>query len=86
MRKIVSLLFGLFLMHSVGVLGQTDYSAQRKQMVERQLQGRDIVDLSTLSAMLNVPRHKFVPDEMKPYAYNDRPLPIGNGQTISQPY
>ncbi|MBT8305552.1 MAG: protein-L-isoaspartate(D-aspartate) O-methyltransferase [Maribacter sp.] len=86
MRKIVSLLFGLFLMHSVGVLGQTDYSAQRKQMVERQLQGRDIVDLSTLSAMLNVPRHKFVPEEMKPYAYNDRPLPIGNGQTISQPY
>ncbi|MGY8914930.1 MAG: protein-L-isoaspartate(D-aspartate) O-methyltransferase [Flavobacteriales bacterium] len=65
---------------------QDDYAATRKEMVKTQLQGRDIVDPATLFAMLNVPRHKFVAEELKPLAYKDRALPIDHGQTISQPY
>ena len=68
------------------MLGQEDYASKRKQMVDTQIKARGIVDYGTLYAMLNVPRHEFVPADMKPYAYNDNPLPIGNGQTISQPY
>lgn len=55
-------------------------------MVERQLQGRDIVDARVLAAMGDVPRHAFVPDAVVDFAYDDRPLPIGQGATISQPY
>ncbi len=55
-------------------------------MITRQLQARDIRDPNVLSAMRKVPRHEFVPDTMKKYAYNDEPLPIGEGQTISQPF
>ena len=86
MKRIVLLLISVFLMNCATVSGQADYTTQREQMVKWQLQGRDITDLATLSAMLNVPRHEFVPEGMKVRAYNDGPLPIGNGQTISQPY
>lgn len=86
MKRLVAILIGVLLMHCFPLLGQTDFTAQREQMVKWQLQGRDITDLATLSAMLNVPRHEFVPETMKAYAYSDRPLPIGNNQTISQPY
>jgi hypothetical protein len=55
-------------------------------MVERQIEARGIRNRAVLRAMRTVPRHRFVPDDMKPYAYQDRPLPIGYGQTISQPY
>jgi protein-L-isoaspartate(D-aspartate) O-methyltransferase len=55
-------------------------------MVERQLRGRGISDPRTLRAMASVPREKFVPAELRARAYDDRPLPIGYGQTISQPY
>lgn len=55
-------------------------------MVENQLRGRGIHDERVLEVMGKVPRHLFVPDEMIPYAYDDEPLPIGEGQTISQPY
>jgi protein-L-isoaspartate(D-aspartate) O-methyltransferase len=65
---------------------QDDYVKQRRQMVDRQIKARGIDDPGTLKAMYKVPRHLFVPDHMKPYAYDDRPLPIGNSQTISQPY
>ena len=68
------------------LVAQVDYKEMRVTMVERQLRGRDIYQKATLDAMLKVPRHAFVPEEMKPYAYSDRPLPIGEGQTISQPY
>ncbi len=66
--------------------GQVDYAAKREQMVKTQLKARDIKDRATLHAMSNVPRHLFVPQNMKSQAYIDAPLPIGNGQTISQPY
>ena len=55
-------------------------------MIERHLKGRDIVDERVLKAMTETPRHLFVPDELRPRAYEDRPLPIGDSQTISQPY
>jgi len=55
-------------------------------MVERQLKTRDIKSEAVLTAMLNVPRHLFVPESLQNQAYYDSPLPIGHGQTISQPY
>lgn len=55
-------------------------------MVEEQLIGRDIRDRRVLDAMRSVPRHLFVPGEHRRHAYSDGPLPIGGGQTISQPY
>lgn len=83
-RAIVVVLL-VFLMPNF-MLGQEDYVARRKQMVETQIQARGIDNLATLHAMLNVPRHLFVPEKAKPFAYYDHPLAIGNGQTISQPY
>jgi protein-L-isoaspartate(D-aspartate) O-methyltransferase len=58
----------------------------RQAMVARQLQRRDITDPRVLVAMGTVPRHRFVPEAMAPRAYGDYPLPIGEDQTISQPY
>lgn len=63
-----------------------DYAEARKRMVERQLAARGISDLRVLSVMNEVPRHLFVPEDLKSEAYDDNPLPIGFGQTISQPY
>ncbi|MGH3130684.1 MAG: protein-L-isoaspartate(D-aspartate) O-methyltransferase [Gaiellaceae bacterium] len=59
---------------------------QRERMVERQLRRRDIVDERVLAAMLRVPRELFVPEGLRRRAYDDAALPIGSGQTISQPY
>jgi protein-L-isoaspartate(D-aspartate) O-methyltransferase len=59
---------------------------QRIAMVELQLRSRGIRDQRVLRAMERVPRHEFVPTPMHPDAYADMPLPIGSGQTISQPY
>lgn len=58
----------------------------RERMVERQLLGRDIRDERVLAAMRAVPRERFVPPELRGRAYDDAALPIGSGQTISQPY
>lgn len=55
-------------------------------MVDEQLAGRDIRDPRVLAAMRAVPRHLFVPEPIREHAYEDRPLPIGHDQTISQPY
>lgn len=55
-------------------------------MVRRQLERRGIRDRAVLTAMRRVPRHAFVPEALRDRAYDDRPLEIGNGQTISQPY
>ena len=59
---------------------------EREYMVETQLRPRRITDPRVLQAMLQVPRHLFVPTEYRHLAYTDGPLPIGSGQTISQPY
>lgn len=68
--------------------GQTaaEYKTQRYYMVSNQLAGRGISDSMVLEAFRNVLRHEFVPQEYRRYAYADQPLPIGEGQTISQPY
>jgi len=63
-----------------------DFKTMREKMVETQIKGRGVRDERVLSAMLNVERHRFVPKEYESQAYADRPLPIEEGQTISQPY
>lgn len=62
------------------------WNRAREEMVSRQLASRDIRDERVLSAFRKVPRHEFVPPDMREGAYADHPLPIGSGQTISQPY
>ncbi len=63
-----------------------DYKYERERMVETQIRARGVRDERVLQAMLRVPRHLFVPPEFEDMAYADTPLPIGEGQTISQPY
>jgi protein-L-isoaspartate(D-aspartate) O-methyltransferase len=63
-----------------------EYASQRLEMIEKQLRRRGITDAAVLTAMTAVPRHEFVPEELRSNAYEDLPLPIGGGQTISQPY
>lgn len=65
---------------------ESDFSSARERMVKEQLIPRKIIDERVLSTMRTVPRHMFVPDELRHLAYNDAPLPIGHKQTISQPY
>jgi protein-L-isoaspartate(D-aspartate) O-methyltransferase len=72
-------------MDGVVVRGQ-NYEKERRRMVVRQIERRGIGDKDVLRAMGEVPRHEFVPSEARTKAYEDRPLPIGYGQTISQPY
>lgn len=60
--------------------------AARRSMIETQIERRGIHDARLLGAMRTVPRHAFVPDDLRMQAYEDAPLPIGGGQTISQPY
>jgi protein-L-isoaspartate(D-aspartate) O-methyltransferase len=63
-----------------------NYEKEREQMVKSQLACRGIRDKRVLDAMRQVPRHLFIPEDMRQLAYCDGPLPIGHGQTISQPY
>lgn len=62
------------------------FAEERRTMVKKQIQDRYISDEAVLAAMERVPRHKFVPGDYQDQAYEDHPLPIGHGQTISQPY
>jgi protein-L-isoaspartate(D-aspartate) O-methyltransferase len=64
----------------------TDFAALREAMVERQIAGRGLTGALLLAAMRAVPREKFVPEAVRAFAYEDGPLPIEAGQTISQPY
>jgi protein-L-isoaspartate(D-aspartate) O-methyltransferase len=64
----------------------SDFMEQRSRMVERQLRRRGIEDERVLAAMADVPREHFVPEQVRQSAYNDSALPIGHGQTISQPW
>jgi len=74
--------------HSRGVSGdeKRDFKMERKRMVESQIKARGIKDKRVLNAMLKVPRHLLIPKKKWDEAYTDQPLPIGEGQTISQPY
>ncbi len=66
--------------------GDTEFLDKRTSMVKNQIAERGITDLRVIEAMKSVPRHKFVPEKYLTRAYDDNPLPIGYGQTISQPY
>ena len=63
-----------------------DWAAERQRMVDQQLRTRDIRNPRVLDAMQTVPRHLFIPEAGRGEAYEDSPVPIGHGQTISQPY
>ena len=65
---------------------EPDWEALRRMMVDEQVRNRGIRDAGVLNAMTKIPRHEFVPQEERLRAYDDAPLPIGYGQTISQPY
>jgi len=67
-------------------MNEIPFESERRTMIERQLRCRGISDQRVLEAMFEVPRHEFVPLPYRPEAYDDRPLEIGDGQTISQPY
>ncbi len=71
---------------SNGDKGADEYAATRRLMVAEQIAARDVTDPLVLQAMRTVPRHEFVPENVRTYAYQDRPLPVGHDQTISQPY
>lgn len=71
---------------SINQRSEKMYEKMRLNMVEEQIERRGIKDEKVLRAMRTVPRHEFVPDHLKKYAYADEPLPIGEDQTISQPY
>jgi protein-L-isoaspartate(D-aspartate) O-methyltransferase len=69
-----------------GCRQEGSYQVLRERMVERQILARGITDQAVLDAMRRVPRHEFVPEDLRHAAYEDHPLSIGEGQTISQPY
>src|SRR5438046_2462735 len=77
---------GKNMLRRLRMLEKKEYAAQRAEMIEKQLRRRGVIDPVVLAAMATVPRHEFVPEEVRSHAYDDLPLPIGGGQTISQPY
>ncbi|HVN82802.1 MAG TPA: protein-L-isoaspartate(D-aspartate) O-methyltransferase [Terriglobia bacterium] len=85
---VVGFVFVLLLLIDCTAMLQTKetFNQQREEMVVQQIAGRDVTDKRVLEAMTKVPRHLFVFPGEERYAYEDRPLPIGHGQTISQPY
>jgi protein-L-isoaspartate(D-aspartate) O-methyltransferase len=79
-------MFGVGRRHDSAVAARERFEKERERMVEEQLVRRGIVDPGVLEAMRKVPRHLFVGEALWDQAYGDHPLPIGEGQTISQPY
>ena len=67
-------------------MSEENFEEKRRRMVGEQIKARGIKNSRVLAAMEKVPRHEFVPDNIRSHAYNDEPLSIGEGQTISQPY
>ncbi|HEC69423.1 MAG TPA: protein-L-isoaspartate(D-aspartate) O-methyltransferase [Candidatus Omnitrophica bacterium] len=84
MSKIFIFFLYLILISSCSI--QDNYTQKRVEMVKAQIITRGIRDKEVIRAMLRVERHRFVPKHLRNFAYEDRPLPIGEGQTISQPY
>ena len=79
-------LFQLLPIITLGFSQQTDWKNWTKKMVREQIIRRGISNNQVIAVMQNTPRHRFVPDGVADYAYEDNALPIGKGQTISQPY
>lgn len=91
----ISLIFYFLLLIIIGCsemkkdkheVSRNDFVEKRKKMVENQIKARGVSDQRVLDAMSNVQRHLFVPENLQNRAYQDEPLPIGYGQTISQPF
>ncbi|MFH0826260.1 MAG: protein-L-isoaspartate(D-aspartate) O-methyltransferase [Candidatus Omnitrophota bacterium] len=80
---VISVLVFLFSLNSVRA---QDFEVERERMVKFQIEDRGVVDQEVLRVMRRIERHRFVPSELQSLAYEDMPLPIGEGQTISQPY
>ncbi|MEA3476044.1 MAG: protein-L-isoaspartate(D-aspartate) O-methyltransferase [Candidatus Cloacimonadota bacterium] len=86
-RYFICIIFLLLLSNlSCAQDNETKYKRERELMIKIQIENRGIKDTTVLSAMREVPRHIFVPELYRMFSYEDRPLPIGYGQTISQPY
>lgn len=81
-----AILAGLLTVLAATAVRGTERAAESELMLQKQIVERGITDARLLSVMRRVPRHRFVPADLQAYAYADRPLPIGEGQTISQPY
>jgi protein-L-isoaspartate(D-aspartate) O-methyltransferase len=79
-------LLPLALLGGLVACAQDTYQAKREVMVREQIEQRGVRNPNVLRAMLAIPRHLFVPEALRSRAYEDYPLPIGHGQTISQPY
>jgi protein-L-isoaspartate(D-aspartate) O-methyltransferase len=90
MKKILSAFIVILVFASSGsadvVADSAEFKKAREHMVRTTIENRGISDPNVLAAMRSVPRHCFVPENLLSVAYTDRPLPIGEGQTISQPY
>jgi len=83
----IALCILLLLLPTVVLLaGEDGYDRARQRMVDQDIRRRGIQDTAVLGAMSRIPRHLFVPEDVRSRAYGDHPLPIGEGQTISQPY
>lgn len=80
-----SLFLFVFLL-AAGTSGGDRFAGRRWEMVENQIIARGIRNAAVIRAMLNVPRHEFIPEALGDEAYKDCPVPVGKGQTISQPY
>jgi protein-L-isoaspartate(D-aspartate) O-methyltransferase len=80
------LLLCLVLLPVCDARAESDRATERMAMVREQIVSRGVKDPATLAAMRAIPRHRFVPGSQAASAYDDRPLPIGHGQTISQPF
>jgi len=74
-----------FCLPGVAAAQPDPFADERERLVARHIDGRDVDDPAVLAAMRAVPRHLFIPEDRRRYAYEDRPVPIGYGQTISQP-
>jgi protein-L-isoaspartate(D-aspartate) O-methyltransferase len=85
LRIFLLLLLALVGLSATGIAADR-FAEQRREMVEEQIRLRGVANPAVLAAMERVPRHLFVPPPQRPAAYADTPLPIGHGQTISQPY
>lgn len=81
-----TIIVSLFLSPLIAGADEILFAQKRERMVESQIKARGIKDPRVVAAMLKVKRHLFVPSDIRHLAYEDRPLPIGEGQTISQPY
>ncbi len=87
LRGVIVIFLFITLLASIAVAGdEAEFKKAREKMVTRDIQGRGVSDKRVLAAMSATPRHLFIPEGRRGEAYADHPLPIGEGQTISQPY